>query len=144
MDMFMAKKGPTNPVAQGSTTISGTGIKTMFSFAVMGLLAIIPPVTPLSAIGMDVLGVFIGTVLLLSLVDTTWPAILSIALFSMTGVMSLEDIIAVSFGNWITMFVIMGFILTYALNHSGFTGRLTTFFLSSKMAKCSLGVLPSY
>lgn len=137
MDMSIAKKIAANPAARGSIIISGTGIKTMFSFTVMGLLAIIPSVAPLSAIGMDVLGVFIGTVLLLSLVDTTWPAILSIALFSMTGVMSLEDIIAASFGNWITMFVIMGFILTYALNHSGFTGRLTTFFLSSKIAKRS-------
>ncbi len=116
---------------------SKTGTKTLFSFAVMGFLAIMPPVSPLSSVGMDVLGVFIGTVLLLSLVDTTWPAILSIALFSMTGVMSLDDIIALSFGNWITVFVIMGFILTYALNASGFTGRLTAFFLGSKIARQS-------
>lgn len=139
MDVFAIKKSAANPAEKGSIRkiMSGAGIKILLSFAVMGLLSVMPPVAPLSAVGMDVLGVFIGTVLLLSLVDTTWPAILSIALFSMTGVMPLEDIIAASFGNWITMFVIMGFVLTYALNHSGFTGRLTAFFLSRKIAKRS-------
>ncbi len=120
-----------------SRPISRTGINMLLSFAVMGISVVIPPIAPLTNMGMDVLGVFLGTVLLLSLVDTTWPAILSMALFSVTGLMSLEEIISVSFGNWITVFVIMGFVLTYALNCSGFTGRLTAFFMSRKLARRS-------
>lgn len=130
----LIKRTIANPT---SRPISRTGINILLSFAVMGIFAAIPPIAPLTNMGMDVLGVFLGTVLLLSLVDTTWPAILSMALFSATGIMSLDEIIAISIGNWITVFVIMGFVLTYALNSSGFTGRLTAFFMSRKLARRS-------
>lgn len=141
--MSKSNKQKPNKLLENNTPkiVSGTTIKILFCFIVMGVFIIMPPFTPLSDIGMNVLGVFIGTVLLLSLVDTTWPAILSIALFSITGVLSMENIIAASFGNWITMFVIMGFILTYALNQSGFTRRLTTFFLKVKLQDTVFGVL---
>ncbi|MGL5436324.1 MAG: SLC13 family permease [Lachnospiraceae bacterium] len=107
-------------------------VKTLISFAVMVLFAVMPPIAPLTEMGMKVLGVFIGTVLLLSLVDTTWPAILCVPLFSLTGVMTVNEAIIGSLGNWITMFVIMSFVMTHALNESGFTSRLTAFYMSRK------------
>lgn len=109
-----------------------TLLKILFSFTVMGIFSILPPVEPLTEMGMDVLGFFIGTVLLLSLVDTTWPAILCLPLFSLTGVMTLNETIIASLGNWITMFVIMSFALTHALNSAGVTARLTAFYMSRK------------
>lgn len=111
--------------------------KTIFSFAVMLLFALLPPIEPITPMGMDVLGVFIGTVLLLSLVDTVWPAILCIPLFAMTGVMTLNEALIGSLGNWITAFVLMSFILTHALNSTGFTARLTAYYMSRKFVNKS-------
>jgi len=115
----------------------GKIIKTLFSFAVMGIFTLLPPIEPLTAVGMKTLGVFIGTVLLLSLVDTVWPAILCIPLFALTGVMKLNETIIASMGSWITMFIIMSFILTYSLNATGFTARLTAFYMSRRFASRS-------
>lgn len=101
-------------------------------FVVMAVFWVIPPIEPISVVGMRTLGVFLGTVLLLSLADTTWPAILCIPLFALTGVMTMNEAIMGSLGNWITMFVIMSFVLTYALNTTGFTTRLTALYMGSK------------
>ncbi|HDR5039288.1 TPA: hypothetical protein QCR75_005752, partial [Bacillus anthracis] len=58
-----------------STSVKGQSIniekskllKIIFSFAVMLVFVLMPPIAPITPMGMDVLGVFIGTVLLLSL-----------------------------------------------------------------------------
>jgi hypothetical protein len=59
-----------------------------------------------------VIGVFIGVILLLSLVDTVWPAMLALVLLSRTGVAALNTTIAGSIGSWIIYFVLMSFIMT--------------------------------
>lgn len=110
---------------------------TMLSFAVMLLFVLLPPIEPITPMGMDVVGVFIGTVLLLSLVDTVWPSLLCIPLFALTGVMTINEAIIGSIGSWITEFVIMSFVLTYALNATGFTARLTAYFMSRKFVSKS-------
>ena len=96
---------------------------------------VLPPIEPLTQVGMRVVGVFIATVLLISLVDTTWPSILSLALFALTGVMSLNDIISVSFGNWCILFMVLSFVLADLLNNTGFINRLLAFFLSRKLVQ---------
>jgi solute carrier family 13 (sodium-dependent dicarboxylate transporter), member 2/3/5 len=112
-------------------------ISTIFAFAVMGLFWVLPPVAPITAMGMKVIGVFLGTVLLISLVDTVWPSLLCVPLFALTGVMSINDAIIGSLGSWVTAFVIMSFILTYALNETGFTARLTAWFMTRKFVNKS-------
>lgn len=108
----------------------GKLLRILLSFGVMLLFWVLPAPAPFTPIGMRVVGVFIGTVLLLSLVDTVWPALLCIPLFALTGVMTLNQALIGSLGNWITAFVLMSFILTYALNETGFTARLTAFYMS--------------
>lgn len=112
-------------------------ISTIFCFAVMAVFWFLPPVAPITAMGMKVIGVFLGTVLLISLVDTVWPSLLCVPLFALTGVMSLNEAIIGSLGSWVTAFVIMSFILTYALNETGFTTRLTAWFMSRKFVNRS-------
>lgn len=69
--------------AQGLRMNKAKLIKVICSFAAMGLLAALPPIAPLTEVGMRTIGVFVGTVLLLSLVDTLWPAILCMPLFAL-------------------------------------------------------------
>jgi di/tricarboxylate transporter len=100
--------------------------------AIVALFWFLPPVEPMTSIGMKVIGVFIATVLLLSLVDTVWPALLAVALLSRTGVASLNAIIGASMGSWVVYFVLMSFIMTHALNESGFIHRVVAKFMSMK------------
>lgn len=123
-------------------------ILTLCCFAVMILFWNLPAPAPMTAVGMKVIGVFIGTVVLLSTVDTVWPAILAVVLLSLTGVVNLNGAIAGTLGGWVVYFVLMSFIMTYALNESGFTSRLVAKFMSQKFVSkspwvftISLGVL---
>lgn len=100
--------------------------------AIIAIFWFLPPVAPMTAIGNKVLGVFIGTVLMLSLVDTVWPVFLSVILLSRTGVASLNSIISNSFGNWIIYFILMSFMMTHALSESGFINRVVAKFMSMK------------
>ena len=87
-------------------------IKIVCCLAIVVVFWIMPPAAPITDVGMKVIGVFIATVLMLSLVDPLWPALLALVMLSRTGVMSLNDTIAGSFGSWITYFVVMSFIMT--------------------------------
>ena len=55
-------------------------IKILVCLAVIAAFWVAPPVAPLTAVGMRVIGIFIGVILMLSIVDTVWPAMLAIVL----------------------------------------------------------------
>ena len=114
-----------------------TLVKILVCLAIIVAFWFLPAPAPMTAIGMKVIGVFIGTIVLLSTVDTVWPAILAVALLSRTGVASLNEAIAGTLGNWIVYFVLMSFCMTYALNKSGFTDRLVAKFMSMKFVSKS-------
>lgn len=107
-------------------------IKILVCFAIIAVFWMLPGSEPLTEMGMKVIGVFIGIVLLLSIVDTIWPALLAVVLLSRTGATTLNNAIAGSLGSWIVYFVLMSFIMTYALNESGFTTRLVAKYMRQK------------
>ena len=112
-------------------------LKILVSLLIIAVFWVAPAPAPLTQVGMRVIGVFIGTVLMLSLVDTVWPAILAVALLGRTGVATLNEAIAGTLGSWIVYFVLMSFVMTYALNKSGFTDRLVAKFMSMKFVSKS-------
>ncbi|RRD93481.1 hypothetical protein EII17_12720 [Clostridiales bacterium COT073_COT-073] len=112
-------------------------MKTIFCLAFIAVFWFLPPVGEITVVGVRTIGVFIGTVLLLSLVDTIWPVFLAFILLNLAGVMSLYDILKGSIGNWIITFVMLSFVLTSALNEAGFTKRLTMWFMTRKFASKS-------
>ncbi len=114
-----------------------TLIKILACLAIIAIFWFVPAPAPLTAIGMKVIGIFIGTVLLLSTVDTVWPAILAVILLGRSGVTNVNGAIAGTLGNWIIYFILMSFVMTYALNESGFTDRLVAKFMSMKFVSKS-------
>ncbi|MDD7305672.1 MAG: SLC13 family permease [Peptoniphilaceae bacterium] len=111
--------------------------KIIFSLIIIAIFWIIPPISPITKAGMEVIGVFIGAVLLLSMVDIVWPVFFCFAILPLTGVVSINEVIAGSLGSWIITFVIASFIMTTALNKSGFTSRLTIYYMTRKFASKS-------
>lgn len=98
---------------------------------------VLPAPYPITDVGMRVLGVFITCILFLTFVDTAWPVIFCFILMSRTGVFNLHQVIASAFGAWITMFVIMSFILAKALEETGFTARMARWVLGLKFTSKS-------
>lgn len=105
--------------------------------AIIAAFWLLPGGGAITSVGMKVIGVFIATVILLSFVNPVWPAFLAVALLSRTGVASLAQITQGSIGNWIFYFILMSFIMTHALNESGFTKRVVGKFLSMPFARKS-------
>lgn len=117
---------------QGITFDKTNTIRLLVCAAIIVLFWIVPPVAPITSVGMKVIGVFISVILLLSLVDTVWPAMLALVLLSRTGICTLNESIAGTLGSWVIYFILMSFILTHALNKSGFTDRVVAKFMSIK------------
>lgn len=109
----------------------------ILSLAIVVVFWCLPGGETVTDVGMKVIGVFIATVILLSFVNPVWPAFLSVALLSRTGVASLSAITQGSIGNWIFYFILLSFIMTHALNESGFTSRVVGKFLSMPFARKS-------
>lgn len=118
--------------AQRLTLPKGKSIHIIICLLIMALFWVLPAPAPLTQVGMRVIGVFAGTVLLFSLVDTFWPALLAVLLLSRTGVASLNDVIAGSLGNWGVYFILMSLIMCAALNRVGFLDRLVSKFMGIK------------
>ena len=123
-------------------------VKIAICFLIVAIFWVMPAPAPMTTAGIRVIGVFIATVILLSAVDTVWPAMLAVVLLSRTGATTLNGAISGSLGNWVVYFVLMTFIMTHALNESGFTSRLVAKFMSQKFVNrnpwtftISLGVL---
>ena len=86
----------------------------LISFAFILLFQFIPAPAGLNQTSMQVIGIFIGVILMLSIVDTVWPAMLAIVLLGQSGVCTVNEAIAGSIGNWIIYFVLIK-ALTFAL-----------------------------
>lgn len=116
-------------------------ITILICLAIMVIFWVLPAPAPMTQIGMRVLGIFIGTVLLLSLVNTVWPVFLAVLLLSQSGVATLNEAIGGSFGSWTIYFIAMSFVMTHSLNESGFTSRLVAKFMSMKFVSKSPWVM---
>ena len=123
-------------------------IKLLACAAIYLIFWFLPPVAPLTQVGMRVIGTFITVVLTLSLVDTVWPAMLACVLLSLSGVCTLNAAIAGTLGGWIIYLILMSFLLTHALTEVGFIDRVVGKFMGLKAVNrtpwtftLSLGVL---
>ncbi len=118
--------------------LSAIGIGIMIFF---GQLPAPEPITPA---GMTVIGLFIGLVILWTLVDLIWPTFVALVLFGpiakdiYPGSFQRAGIYEAgmqSFGSWIVLFVLGCLILTVALYKSGSINRIAYWFITRKTAK---------
>lgn len=106
-------------------SIIGVSIMIFFRFLPIAL----PHVTN---IGMQVLGIFIGTLYLWTTVDPLWSSLLSVAMLGLSGYDSMANVLAQCFGNSVVvqLFFIMAFVA--ALVYYKITIHIGHFFLTRK------------
>ncbi len=102
----------------------GVGVVVLFIFLLL------PPIGPVTALGMKTVGVFLATVVWWVTVGIGYPSILCIALLALTGVMTPQAAFAASMGSWLVLFLIACFGLTEGLRGTGFLHRFALWFVT--------------
>lgn len=96
------------------------------------LKLLIPPVNGLTTIGVNVIAFFIAVVYLWISEGVGWVSLAAVVLFCCTGVMTYAQAFSASFGNWITIFMIVTMILNYALTDLGITRYIVVWSITRK------------
>ncbi len=91
------------------------------------------PFGPITPVGMQVLGVFIGVIYLWSFVSVLWPSLLGMIALGLTEYGSMKDVFLKSFGDPITILILFAMILFGAIQHAGITKYISRWFLTRKM-----------
>jgi sodium-dependent dicarboxylate transporter 2/3/5 len=113
----------------------GKTIITVVSLLLMFGTKYLPPFSGLNEVGMQVAGIFFGTVVLWLFVSTTWPSILSIVALMLTPLYTYQQVLSSSMGGWITSFVLFSSMVTYALGQTGFLKRAAIYFITRPIIK---------
>lgn len=93
-------------------------IITVISILLMFCGRFVPPLFGLTSLGMQVAGIFIGTILLWMFVSVTWPSILCIIALILTPLYTYSTALSGSMGGYITSFVLFSSMVTYALRQT--------------------------
>ena len=67
---------------------------------------VLPPIEPVTRLGMKTIGVFLFTVSWWLAVGVGFPSLVCIALVAATGVMTSKEVFALSWGSYLILFVI--------------------------------------
>lgn len=103
----------------------GVGIMLFFRFLPLSL----PEVTP---VGMEILGVFLGTLYLWTFVDPIWGSIMSIAMVGFSSYSNMSAVIGEAFGSPVVCQVLFMQIMSGGLAYYKITGYMGRFFLTRK------------
>ena len=130
-----------------SSQIARKYILSAIGIAIMLFFDRLPAPEHITPAGMTVIGLFIGLVILWTLVDLIWPTFVALVLFGQVakdiypGSFQRSGIYEAgmqSFGHWITLFVLGCLILTVALYKSGSINRIAYWFITRPAAKRGL------
>lgn len=110
-------------------------IATIIGVLLMFGCQFLPPVFGLTPLGMQVAGIFIGTILLWMFVSVTWPSILCIIALILSPLYTYSSGLSGSMGGWITSFVLFSSMVTYTLGQTGFLKRCAVWFVTRPWAQ---------
>lgn len=123
------------------THTANAGTKTSFSTILIPLVGILiifgfgclPPIEPITPMGMKVLGVFLGMIFLWSFSDLLWSSLLGIIALVMVGYAPLPKVLQMSFGNTVSCLILFALLLFGAIQDSGVTRYIARFFLTREI-----------
>lgn len=93
----------------------------------------LPPIAPITPLGMKVFGIFIGCIYMWSFLSSTWPSIIGMIALGISGYAPLKTVLLNSFGDTTTLLVLFAMILFGAIDQSGATKYVSRWFLTRKI-----------
>lgn len=112
-------------------------VMALISVALILLFRFIPAPAGLTADSMQVIGIFIGIMLMWNFVGTDWPSFLCMAVLAVFQIMKPADIFKSGFGNATIAFLLVFFMMSHVLSQVGFSRRMAIWFFTNKLAKKS-------
>ncbi len=106
--------------------VTATGLLLVFGFGCL------PPIEPITPMGMRILGIFIGMIFLWSFTDLIWSSLLGILAIVMAGYAPLARVIHMSFGDRVPVLLLLTMILFGAIQESGLISYIARWFLTRR------------
>ncbi|MCL2843584.1 MAG: citrate transporter, partial [Oscillospiraceae bacterium] len=94
---------------------------------------VFPTIYPLTEVGMQITGVFIGVIWLWCFVGFLWPSLLALVAFGLTDFASFGQVLSMSFGHHVPILLLFSMILFGSPQHVGATRYITRWFLTRKV-----------
>ena len=120
-----------------SEVAKGKDVKYYINVIVMLLLmfgfGFLPPIDPITPLGMRVLGIFLGMIWAWSTIGFLWTSLLAIFAMAFTEMYTVTDIFSVSFGNDTTLLVLFTLIFAAYMTQTGLTKYIGLWFISRKI-----------
>jgi len=108
-------------------------IHTLIGLFLMLFLWNCPPVGNLTSTGMQLVGLFIGTVYLWTTVEILWPSLLCLAVLMLTDIGTTSSVLVASFGNTTVILMIFILALTGAIEEAGVYNYIAQWIISLKI-----------
>ncbi len=112
-------------------------IMTIVSLCFILFFRFIPAPEGLSVTGMQVIGLFIGIMLMWNFVGIDWPSFLCMALLAVYEIMTPTKIFQTGMGNATINFLLVFFMLSHVLSQVGFSRRVAIWCITNKVAQRS-------
>lgn len=132
MDKSLKKPVDTN-TKECSPHISSNRKKMMHTaigLALMFLFPLLPPLEPITQVGMTLIGVFVGMVYLWSTVDSKWPSLLGLIIVGLSDYATVNEVILGSFGDSMIITCALAMILFGAIDHYGSSRYIARWFIT--------------
>ena len=109
-------------------------VHTVFGLFLMFVFGRIPiTIEPITEVGMQVVGVFLGLVWFWCFVGFLWPSLLGLVAFALTDLVTIGQVGTMSFGGGVPILLLFSMILFGSPQHVGATRYITRFFLTRKV-----------
>lgn len=95
----------------------------------------LPAPSGLSASGMQVLGIFLGVLILWLTISIDWPSVLLIGALALVPELKFSTILSGAYGNSTFVFLMYTFVVTYALGKTSYIKRIAISFITSKLSR---------
>ena len=105
------------------------------SLALMMFFRFLPPFSGMTASGMQVLGIFAGTLVLWLTTAIDWPSVVCLVALMFVPELKVNSILQASVGNATFSFLLFTFACTYAVSKTSFVKRCAVAFITNGIAK---------
>ena len=104
------------------------------SFAFIFLSRFIPAPSGLTADSMQMIGIFVGMLLLWNFAGIGWTSLLCMSVIVLFQIMTQAEVFASGLGNWVNSFLYAFFMISYVMTQTGLSKRIAIWSVSNKLA----------
>lgn len=107
-------------------------IHTVVFLGITFLFGRLDPIAPLTPLGMNIIGVFLGVLYAWIFIDIMWPSMIGLLALMLLDVMKPTMVLNKSFGDPIVVMMLFIFVFCAAINHYGLSRFISLWFITRK------------